>query len=225
MRRPEARFPSDFAPLFESFGGCDQPTDETASLSRSFLCRRAARPSAVRKRRADRPIIGMARSAAPGVSTPHPQARSAPARSERREGQCGFLTARQAPPARLSKPERDLCRWESAEQADKRSGRPEPTQRQDHRPGEGSARRSARCLKGFGSPSRTRTCDKAINSRLLYQLSYRGSPGRLGGAGGSLAVAGCGRKGPGEGFCAFAPGAAVGLSRRPCETASCIVSV
>src|SRR3954454_6049840 len=26
-----------------------------------------------------------------------------------------------------------------------------------------------------GSPSRTRTCDKAINSRLLYQLSYRGS--------------------------------------------------
>ena len=30
-----------------------------------------------------------------------------------------------------------------------------------------------------GSPSRTRTCDKAINSRLLYQLSYRGSRGRL----------------------------------------------
>ena len=28
---------------------------------------------------------------------------------------------------------------------------------------------------GGGSPSRTRTCDKAINSRLLYQLSYRGS--------------------------------------------------
>ena len=28
--------------------------------------------------------------------------------------------------------------------------------------------------EGFGSPSRTRTCDKAINSRLLYQLSYRG---------------------------------------------------
>ncbi len=26
----------------------------------------------------------------------------------------------------------------------------------------------------FGSPSRTRTYDKAINSRLLYQLSYRG---------------------------------------------------
>src|SRR3954453_14480985 len=26
-----------------------------------------------------------------------------------------------------------------------------------------------------GSPSRTRTCDPAINSRLLYQLSYRGS--------------------------------------------------
>ena len=30
---------------------------------------------------------------------------------------------------------------------------------------------------GAGSPSRTRTCDKAINSRLLYQLSYRGSRG------------------------------------------------
>ncbi len=28
------------------------------------------------------------------------------------------------------------------------------------------------------SPGRTRTCDKAVNSRLLYQLSYRG----LGGA-------------------------------------------
>lgn len=25
-----------------------------------------------------------------------------------------------------------------------------------------------------GSPGRTRTCDKAVNSRLLYQLSYRG---------------------------------------------------
>ena len=28
---------------------------------------------------------------------------------------------------------------------------------------------------GNGSPSRTRTCDTAVNSRLLYQLSYRGS--------------------------------------------------
>lgn len=27
----------------------------------------------------------------------------------------------------------------------------------------------------FGSGGRTRTCDKAINSRLLYQLSYAGS--------------------------------------------------
>ena len=26
-----------------------------------------------------------------------------------------------------------------------------------------------------GSPGRTRTNDKAVNSRLLYQLSYRGS--------------------------------------------------
>ncbi|CAN0579464.1 unnamed protein product, partial [Ectocarpus sp. 12 AP-2014] len=30
----------------------------------------------------------------------------------------------------------------------------------------------------IGSPSRTRTYDPAINSRLLYQLSYRGSPKR-----------------------------------------------
>ncbi len=29
----------------------------------------------------------------------------------------------------------------------------------------------------FGSPGRTRTCDKAVNSRLLYQLSYRGTDG------------------------------------------------
>src|SRR5208337_2200051 len=31
---------------------------------------------------------------------------------------------------------------------------------------------------GGGSPSRTRTCDHSINSRMLYQLSYRGSAGR-----------------------------------------------
>lgn len=30
----------------------------------------------------------------------------------------------------------------------------------------------------FGSPGRTRTCDKAVNSRLLYQLSYRGTDAR-----------------------------------------------
>ena len=30
-------------------------------------------------------------------------------------------------------------------------------------------------MKGSGSPSRTRTCDHSINSRMLYQLSYRGS--------------------------------------------------
>jgi transposase len=29
-----------------------------------------------------------------------------------------------------------------------------------------------------GSPGRTRTCDKAVNSRLLYQLSYRGTMAR-----------------------------------------------
>ena len=27
----------------------------------------------------------------------------------------------------------------------------------------------------FGSPGRTRTCDQPVNSRLLYQLSYRGT--------------------------------------------------
>jgi hypothetical protein len=27
----------------------------------------------------------------------------------------------------------------------------------------------------IGSPGRTRTSDKAVNSRLLYQLSYRGT--------------------------------------------------
>ena len=26
-----------------------------------------------------------------------------------------------------------------------------------------------------GSPGRTRTCDQPVNSRLLYQLSYRGT--------------------------------------------------
>ena len=29
--------------------------------------------------------------------------------------------------------------------------------------------------KRSGSPSKTRTCDKPVNSRLLYQLSYRGT--------------------------------------------------
>ena len=29
---------------------------------------------------------------------------------------------------------------------------------------------------GGGSPGRTRTSDKSVNSRLLYQLSYAGSP-------------------------------------------------
>ena len=33
----------------------------------------------------------------------------------------------------------------------------------------------ANYLKSCGSPSRTRTCDHSINSRMLYQLSYRGS--------------------------------------------------
>ena len=30
----------------------------------------------------------------------------------------------------------------------------------------------------FGSAGRTRTCDKVVNSHLLYQLSYRGSGAR-----------------------------------------------
>ena len=29
--------------------------------------------------------------------------------------------------------------------------------------------------KDAGSPGRTRTCDQPVNSRLLYQLSYRGT--------------------------------------------------
>ena len=29
-------------------------------------------------------------------------------------------------------------------------------------------------LDFLGSPSKTRTCDRVINSHLLYQLSYRG---------------------------------------------------
>src|SRR5208337_1539293 len=33
------------------------------------------------------------------------------------------------------------------------------------------------CIES-GSPSRTRTCDHSINSRMLYQLSYRGSAER-----------------------------------------------
>ena len=36
---------------------------------------------------------------------------------------------------------------------------------------------TARRMKS-GSPGRTRTCDKAVNSRLLYQLSYRGTMAR-----------------------------------------------
>ena len=36
-------------------------------------------------------------------------------------------------------------------------------------------------MGGDGSPGRTRTSDPAVNSRLLYQLSYRG-PGRSFGA-------------------------------------------
>ena len=47
-------------------------------------------------------------------------------------------------------------------------------QHPEDRPG-----RSCEKDQEIGSPSRTRTCDKAINSRLLYQLSYRGSPSDL----------------------------------------------
>ena len=43
-----------------------------------------------------------------------------------------------------------------------------------------ASRRNAPVSNGLeaGSPSRTRTYDKPVNSRLLYQLSYRGSDGR-----------------------------------------------
>ena len=40
-------------------------------------------------------------------------------------------------------------------------------------------RGKAETLGKYGSPSRTRTCDRAVNSRLLYQLSYRGSLGSV----------------------------------------------
>src|SRR5579872_402278 len=41
--------------------------------------------------------------------------------------------------------------------------------------GRGAARQTAGLRSGTGSPGRTRTSDPAVNSRLLYQLSYRGS--------------------------------------------------
>src|SRR5207249_12097265 len=34
---------------------------------------------------------------------------------------------------------------------------------------------SEKTWKGGGSPGRTRTCDQSVNSRSLYQLSYRGT--------------------------------------------------
>jgi hypothetical protein len=33
---------------------------------------------------------------------------------------------------------------------------------------------SSDAVVGGGSPGRTRTCDHSVNSRTLYQLSYRG---------------------------------------------------
>lgn len=44
----------------------------------------------------------------------------------------------------------------------------------------GRVKRSWSDLPGSGSVSRTRTCDRAINSRLLYQLSYHGIAGKGG---------------------------------------------
>ncbi len=38
---------------------------------------------------------------------------------------------------------------------------------------------TAFCEEGYNSPSRTRTYDLAVNSRSLYQLSYRGSNAAL----------------------------------------------
>ena len=34
------------------------------------------------------------------------------------------------------------------------------------------------CAQNYGSPGRTRTADRVVNSHLLYQLSYRGSAER-----------------------------------------------
>ena len=39
------------------------------------------------------------------------------------------------------------------------------------------AKTSRQAREKTGSPSRARTCDNSINSRMLYQLSYRGSAG------------------------------------------------
>jgi hypothetical protein len=42
-----------------------------------------------------------------------------------------------------------------------------------------SPERASESRTFLGSLSRTRTCDRSINSRLLYQLSYQGSGDRL----------------------------------------------
>ena len=57
-----------------------------------------------------------------------------------------------------------------------------------------SARRKLHTIRNFGSQSRTRTCNLAINSRLLCQLSYLGMHVRQRNSSTGLC-------GPGLGYC------------------------
>ena len=49
-----------------------------------------------------------------------------------------------------------------------------PWPRNEEGPAEAEPSKSFEWNEKLGSPSRTRTCDHSINSRMLYQLSYRG---------------------------------------------------
>ena len=51
-----------------------------------------------------------------------------------------------------------------------------PKAQNDESPAGAGLLKSFTSLRDFGSPSRARTCDNSINSRMLYQLSYRGTP-------------------------------------------------
>jgi hypothetical protein len=80
--------------------------------------------------------------------------------------------------------ERNLRVWRQSNEARGAYCRPVERRRYSRTSAPGAEARAekpanTRCWKVVGSPSRTRTCDKAINSRLLYQLSYRGSRSRL----------------------------------------------
>lgn len=76
--------------------------------------------------------------------------------------------------------ERHVCARRQPKEARRPDCRPLERQRYSRTSAPGAGARAERrdfrrCWEFDGSPSRTRTCDKAINSRLLYQLSYRGS--------------------------------------------------